>query len=266
MHQQGAAARLLHSTRVPMADRFVPMMRSLSQCPGTALSAASTGRSEIITSAVTCPCGLLRDRSRGTRSARPRSQGRAALSPTSATSLDVQGLVVHPVTDAHVSSSGRSTFSRWAICSGLPPSTISGPADEAFPGSSTRAPQAPRSLSRRAGARFRRAVPAHIRAVQGAQPAWLPSVAVPSAPPSTARPTPGIAASLRGWPRSGAAPARSLRISAEHARDLTHPDLLCVQDRDVLTLGEGQIPASGFDALDRGRAATLPGPSRSDCR
>lgn len=45
--------------------------KSPSQCPGTALSAASAGRCERTTSAVTCPCGLFCDRARGSRSARP---------------------------------------------------------------------------------------------------------------------------------------------------------------------------------------------------
>ena len=45
--------------------------KSPSQWPGTARSWASAGRWLRTTSAVTCPCGLLRDRSRGARSARP---------------------------------------------------------------------------------------------------------------------------------------------------------------------------------------------------
>jgi hypothetical protein len=42
--------RVFRSTMVPMADRpFLPMMRSPSQAPGTARSATSAGRSEIMT-------------------------------------------------------------------------------------------------------------------------------------------------------------------------------------------------------------------------
>jgi hypothetical protein len=46
---------VVRSTRVPIADRLVPMIKSSSQCPGTARSATSAGRSMIITSGVTWP-------------------------------------------------------------------------------------------------------------------------------------------------------------------------------------------------------------------
>lgn len=62
---------MVRSTRVPIADRFNPMIRSPSQCPGTALSATSAGRSLIMSSGVMnfLPRALMR--ARGTRSARP---------------------------------------------------------------------------------------------------------------------------------------------------------------------------------------------------
>ena len=44
---------VLRSTRVPIAERLSPMMRSPSQWPGTARSSASAGRSLIMTSGVT---------------------------------------------------------------------------------------------------------------------------------------------------------------------------------------------------------------------
>ena len=62
---------VVRSTRVPMAERSSPMRRSPSQCPGTARSSASGGRSLIITSGVTCAQAICRDLARGTRKARP---------------------------------------------------------------------------------------------------------------------------------------------------------------------------------------------------
>ena len=48
--------RVVRSTRVPIADLSSPMIRSPSQCPGTARSATSAGRALIITSSVMNPC------------------------------------------------------------------------------------------------------------------------------------------------------------------------------------------------------------------
>ena len=63
--------RVVRSTRVPIAELFKPTMRSPSQCPGTARSAASAGRSLIMTSGLTNFLPRPRVRARGTRSARP---------------------------------------------------------------------------------------------------------------------------------------------------------------------------------------------------
>ena len=63
--------RLVRSTSVPIAERSSPMIRSPSQWPGTARSAASAGRWLIITSSVMKPLPRLPTRARGTRSARP---------------------------------------------------------------------------------------------------------------------------------------------------------------------------------------------------
>src|SRR5690625_7281311 len=62
--------RLCRSTTVPMADRLVPMIKSPSQCPGTARSLASAGRLEMNTFSVTSPAGLGFDQARGLRKAR----------------------------------------------------------------------------------------------------------------------------------------------------------------------------------------------------
>ena len=50
-----APQRLWRSTRVPIAVIFFPKMRSPSQWPGTARSATSAGRSEIITMSASWP-------------------------------------------------------------------------------------------------------------------------------------------------------------------------------------------------------------------
>ena len=63
--------RVLRSTRVPMAERCSPMIKSPSQWPGTARSSASGGRFEIITSGVMNLLPRWRVRARGTRRARP---------------------------------------------------------------------------------------------------------------------------------------------------------------------------------------------------
>ena len=63
--------RVVRSTSVPIAEPRSPRIKSPSQCPGTARSAASAGRSLMRTSGVTNDLPLPRVRARGTRSARP---------------------------------------------------------------------------------------------------------------------------------------------------------------------------------------------------
>ncbi len=111
--------RLLRSTSVPIADRPVPMIRSPSQCPGTARSAASAGRSLITTSAVTCPCGLFRDRARGSRSARPVRRHATSSRLSAPRPCDEQRLVDRLVADAHGLIIGELDPEPVLICSGL---------------------------------------------------------------------------------------------------------------------------------------------------
>jgi hypothetical protein len=67
--------RVVRSTSVPMAELSRPRMRSPSQCPGTARSATSAGRSLSMISGVAKCLPVRAVRARGTRSARPvRSQ------------------------------------------------------------------------------------------------------------------------------------------------------------------------------------------------
>ena len=63
--------RVVRSTNVPIAELPSPMIRSPSQCPGTARSSASAGRSLIMMSEPTNSLPRPRRRALGTRSARP---------------------------------------------------------------------------------------------------------------------------------------------------------------------------------------------------
>ena len=63
--------RVVRSTNVPIAELPSPMMRSPSQCPGTARSSASAGRALIMMSEPTNSLPRPRRRALGTRSARP---------------------------------------------------------------------------------------------------------------------------------------------------------------------------------------------------
>ena len=63
--------RVVRSTNVPIAELPSPMIRSPSQCPGTARSSASAGRSLIMMSEPTNSLPRPRRRALGTRSAHP---------------------------------------------------------------------------------------------------------------------------------------------------------------------------------------------------
>ena len=63
--------RVVRSTNVPIAELPSPMIRSPSQCPGTARSSTSAGRALIRMSGPTNALPRPRRRARGTRSARP---------------------------------------------------------------------------------------------------------------------------------------------------------------------------------------------------
>ena len=63
--------RVVRSTSVPIAELPRPRMRSPSQCPGTARSAASAGRWLIMISGETKPLPRLRTRALGIRNTRP---------------------------------------------------------------------------------------------------------------------------------------------------------------------------------------------------
>jgi len=81
--------RVVRSTRVPMAELWTPRIRSPSQCPGTARSSASAGRSLIITSGLMKALPRPRARARGTRSARPVRRHCGQLAPKPAAALHI---------------------------------------------------------------------------------------------------------------------------------------------------------------------------------
>ena len=92
---------VVRSTNVPIAERSNPMMRSPSQCPGTARSSASAGRSLIITSGVTWPQAFCCDLERGTRKARPVRKQATSSRFERPSALDVERLVDRLVADPH---------------------------------------------------------------------------------------------------------------------------------------------------------------------
>ena len=92
--------RVVRSTNVPIAELPSPMMRSPSQCPGTARSSTSGGRFLIRISGPTNALPRPRRRALGTRSACP-VRRQAVSSRRSAPPLDVQGLVDSLVRDPH---------------------------------------------------------------------------------------------------------------------------------------------------------------------
>ena len=93
--------RLDRSTRVPIADRSVPRIRSPSQCPGTARSSTSAGRSLINSSSVT-KLRLPRDvRFPGSsqRPTGPQTSGQFAAQRS--TALDIERLIDRLTRHAH---------------------------------------------------------------------------------------------------------------------------------------------------------------------
>ena len=91
--------RVVRSTGVPTAELPRPRIRSPSQCPGTARSATSAGRSLIMTSGVTCDLPRPRHPRHPQRPAGPQARGQ--LAPQRAAPLYVQRLVDGLVADAH---------------------------------------------------------------------------------------------------------------------------------------------------------------------
>src|SRR3954454_539327 len=93
--------RVVRSTRVPIAELPSPTMRSPSQWPGTARSAASAGRWLIRISGARQDLPRPRLRARGTRNARPVRRQAGQLAAQCPTALHVQRLVDGFGTDAH---------------------------------------------------------------------------------------------------------------------------------------------------------------------
>ena len=93
--------RVVRSTRVPIAELFRPMMRSPSQCPGTARSSASPGRSLIMTSGVTNFLPSSTGSSPRDSQGPTRSQAGDELTLECTPSLDVERLIDRLVRDPH---------------------------------------------------------------------------------------------------------------------------------------------------------------------
>src|SRR3954463_15010414 len=92
---------LVRSTRVPITDLFSPMIRSPSQCPGTARSSASAGRWLIITSGVMNFLPRPRVLARGNPQGTTGAQAHGKLASERAAALHVKRLVDRLVADPH---------------------------------------------------------------------------------------------------------------------------------------------------------------------
>ena len=93
--------RLVRSTRVPIAELRRPRIKSPSQWPGTARSAASAGRWLIMTSSVTNPLPRPRARALGTRSVLPVRRHAVSSRLQRSPALDKQRLIDRLMRDAH---------------------------------------------------------------------------------------------------------------------------------------------------------------------
>ena len=93
--------RVVRSTNVPIAELPSPMMRSPSQCPGTARSSTSGGRFLIRISGPTNALPRPRRRALGTRSACPVRRQAVSSRRSGPPPLDIQRLVDSLVRDPH---------------------------------------------------------------------------------------------------------------------------------------------------------------------
>ena len=107
--------RVIRSTKVPIAELPRPRMRSPSQWPGTARSAASAGRRLIMISGEMKVLPRPRVRALGVRSTRPVRS--ACSSRRNAADFDELRVTDGSVADAHGLTAGSLTGERPAICS-----------------------------------------------------------------------------------------------------------------------------------------------------
>ena len=258
--------RVVRSTSVPIADLSSPMIRSPSQWPGTARSAASAGRALIITSGVTMPSRRCRARARGTRRARPVRRQATSSRCSAAAAPDIQRLVDRLVRDPHrliggevdrqpagdllrAPGGGPAPVLAARLVPALPP-CARGPA-MTWP-SGARITPASRSCTYWRNGSFDAS-----RAVRGAQPGDRGA---------TARSPPGRPACRPGCRRCAAAPGDRGRRAAQMPGDLPHPVAVSAADSDLLPLTEGQVTARMRQEIRRRHAATLAEPPRPDRR
>ena len=233
--------RVVRSTSVPIAELPSPRIRSPSQCPGTARSSASAGRSLIMTSSVTKSLPR-RARARGTRSARPGAQARGQLAPERATALHIQRLVDRLVRDTHrliIGEVERAAGRRSAPGSTTSPSA--GPCAGRDADRSTERPDRP-PHRRQAAPQPRTDDPAHTAQLARSRPAWPASDAARAGPHATAPWSPDTRDRRRESRRCDAARARSSTASGRAAGRSPAPrSPLGAQQRDLLPLGERQV-------------------------
>ena len=241
------------------------MIRSPSQCPGTARSSASAGRSADQHLVGDERLALVpRVRARGTRSARPVRRHAASSRRSAPRPWTIQRLVDRLVADPHGLIVGEVELQPVAICSGL----------QAVPHRRSCAAPVAATLPRhvRPGdrpSRRRRRPPRpdvlHVLAQPRRwPPAWPASGAARPARPSTARPRPGRPAPRHGSRRCGAARARSSTGRGPAPRAISRtPQPGPFKHRDLLTLGERQVPARRLGQADRWHAATVAEPPRT---
>ena len=231
-------------------------MRSPSQCPGTARSSASAGRSLIRTWSVT---KLFPRLARAPVPQRPTgSQVCGQLAPQRATALHIQRLVDRLVRDAHRHIIREVQAQPIGICSGL---------QDLAHRRSLRGPYACRSIdppdrrqrTRQAAAQHRTGgvhIVAQLRV--GGKLCGLRSPATPVGVPLRGRcpirqraaASPGVAAQL---------PRDRRRRSPDPPGDLAHPQLLGAQQSDLLPLSERQVTPRQQGNSDNG----IPPPSRN---
>src|SRR6266581_401646 len=244
--------RVVRSARVPIAELFSPMMRSPSQCPGTARSSASAGRSLIMIS--------------GRGAQRPAgAQARGELAAKGPAALDVQGLVDRLVRDPHGIIIGevrpqpvrdllRAPRGRPAPVLAAPV-TPTDPADvRAFrPGPILGPPH-------RAGEPVLDIAPQRL--VHG-QPGGLRAPGPPAGVP-LGRAGPVLQAAAAGRGIAPQLPGNRRCRPTQLARDLADTDAPRIQDSDLLALAKRQISARYRGQADRPDPAAVAEPPRTD--
>ena len=164
------------------------------------------------------------------------------------------------------SSSGKSTFSRCAICTGLHAVDhrrssqwgLFKPFRGGVLGPATIVPSGPWTFPASRSAR--------THATARRPPASPPSDASLPAVPSTAPPRRGRPA-CRPWSQHcGATHEKPSRVAADRAGDLAHALVLGLEQRYLLTLSERQVPTSWLVQTQRRHPASVSKPSNPDRR